>query len=217
MVVKQESSASSSSPQEAMALRNARFAPLTGRPISDEGRAVVTKLNAAITAYESRTYARKGTRAQFDKAIGAFAADLLLAQGHSTAKGWIHRSLRDESFDNGPVTRTQARAVWRGLAGLGLIRHIKGYTRFEDGGNAKVKRHTSPKMCATAALLQLCAASGVKVGSAKLHFTGGPPKDPVIVRATATYDGSRKYRGKLLRPKIPPHLRDEVARDQYVP
>ena len=34
-------SSMTTSPQEAMALRNARFAPLTGRPITDEGRAVV--------------------------------------------------------------------------------------------------------------------------------------------------------------------------------
>src|SRR5882672_8426740 len=103
-----QSSSMTSSPEEAMALRNARFASLTGRPITDEGRAVVARLGEAITRQEKRTYARKRTSTQFNRAIGAFAADLLLAQGHKTAKGWVHRSLRDESFDNGPVTRTQA-------------------------------------------------------------------------------------------------------------
>ena len=122
------------SPQEAMALRNARFAPLTGRPITDEGRAVVARLSVSITQQETRTYARRRTSAQFTRAIGAFAADLLLAQGHKTAKGWIHRSLRDESFDNGPLTRTQAKAVWKGLVALGLVRLIQGYTRFRRRG-----------------------------------------------------------------------------------
>ena len=77
---------------------NAVYAPLMGRPISDQGRAVVTRLHEAITAHERainpRKYSRGKTRAQFDKAIGAFAADLLLAQTHKKAEGWIQRSLR---------------------------------------------------------------------------------------------------------------------------
>src|SRR6266404_5085753 len=79
--------------EERTAMFNAVHAPLMGRPISDQGRAVVARLREAITAHESATghrkYARGKTKPQFDKAIGAFAADLLLAQAHKKAKGWI--------------------------------------------------------------------------------------------------------------------------------
>jgi hypothetical protein len=89
-------------------------------------------------------------------------------------------------FDNGPVTRTQAKAVWKGLVALGLVRLIQGYTRFSAHGRGNVQVYVSPKLCATPALLDICEACGVKAGTAKLHFTAGPPKDPVIVKATAT-------------------------------
>jgi hypothetical protein len=191
-------------------MRNARFAGLAGRPISDEGRAVVEQLGEAIMEQEKRKYARRSTSAQFHKAIGAFTADLLLAQGHKSAKGWIHRSLRDESFDNGSVTRTQGKAVWKGLLAAGFIRHVQGYTRFGEHGHGNVQLYVSPKLCATAALLQVCEDCGVKAGDAKLHFTSGPPKDPVIVKATSTYENGRKFRGKVLRSKIPVLLQDEV-------
>src|SRR5436190_23213050 len=105
--------------EEKTAMFNAVYAPLMGRPVSDQGRAVVKRLHEAITAHEHtaghRKYERGKTKVQFNKAIGAFAADLLLAQNHKKAKGWIQRSLRDEAFDNGPVTRTQGRAVGNGL------------------------------------------------------------------------------------------------------
>jgi hypothetical protein len=56
------------------------YAPLMGRPISDEGRAVVVRLHEAITTHERaaglRKYERGKTSPQFKKAIGAFAADL---------------------------------------------------------------------------------------------------------------------------------------------
>ena len=193
-----------------MALRNARYAALTGQPISDEGRALVAHLGDVITALENRKYARGRTAPQFIKAVGAFTADLLLAQGHKTAKGWIHRSLRDESFDNGPVTRTQAKAVWKGLLALGLIRHLQGYARFGKHGRGNVELFISPKLCATDALLEISEACGVEPDNVELHFTSGPPKDPVVVKATSTYENGRKFRGKVLRPKIPARLQDEV-------
>jgi hypothetical protein len=114
-----KSRATGASLEERTAMFNAVHAPLMGKPISDQGRAVVTRLHEAITAHERtaglRKYARGKTSAQFNKAIGAFAADLLLAQTHKRGEGWIQRSLRDESFDKGPVTRTQGRAVVDGV------------------------------------------------------------------------------------------------------
>jgi hypothetical protein len=204
---------STATPEETRAMINAVYAPLTGRPVSDQGRALVARLHELIEQHElshstkRRKYKRRKTNAQFDKAIGAFAADLLLAQRQAKAKGWVYRSLRDESYDGGPVSRTQGKAVVKGLSGLKLIRHVAGYPRLGAFG---VERYVSPKLCATRDLLQLCEECGVEVGSFEKHFTGGPPKDLVVVRGAAKYNDDRKFKGKVLRVDVPAQLRDEV-------
>ena len=163
-----KSTAVEASLEERTAMYSAVYAPLMGRPVSDQGRAVVTRLHEAITTHEHtsglRKYARGKTNAQFDKAIGAFAADLLLAQTHKKAKGWIQRSLRVESFDNGSVTRTQGLAVIGGLVALGLMRHVKGYAEMCAFG---VLRYISPKLRATPAMLKLAEECGVEEGKAE--------------------------------------------------
>jgi hypothetical protein len=190
---------------------SAVYAPLTGGPVSDQGRAVVTRLREAITIHEReaglRKYARGKKTAQFDKAIGAFAADLLLAQTHKKAKGWIQRSLRGESFDSGPVTRTQGRSVVDGLVALGLMSHVQGYAKMSAFG---VLEYISPKLSATPAMLKLAEDCGVEGGKAGEHFALGAPKDLVIVKGASTYDGHTKIKGKVLKVDAPPHLRSDV-------
>jgi hypothetical protein len=206
-----KSKATGASLEERTAMFDAVYAPLMGRPVSDQGRAVVTRLHEAITAHERtvglRKYARGKTQAQFEKAIGAFAADLLLAQNHKKAKGWIQRSLRHESFDNGPVTRTQGRAVVHGLVALELMRRVDGYAEMTAFG---VARYVSPKMRAEPAMLKLAKECGVDADKAKQHFVKGPPKDLIVVRGASVYDGHKKIKGKVLKVKAPEHLWNEM-------
>jgi hypothetical protein len=198
--------------EERTAMFNAVQASLMGRPVSDQGRAVVTRLHKAITTHERtaglRKYDRGKTSPQFDKAIGAFAADLLLAQTHKKSEGWIQRSLRDESFDNGPVTRTQGRAVVNGLVALGLIRRVDGYAQMTGFG---VGRYISPKLRAEPAMLKLAKECGVDADKPEQHFTKGPPKDLVVVRGASVYDGYKKLKGKVLKVDVPTHLWDEIG------
>jgi hypothetical protein len=206
-----KSKATGASLEERTAMFDAVYAPLTGGPISDQGRAVVARLHDAITAHERtvnpRKYARGKTSAQFNKAIGAFAADLLLAQNHKKAKGWVQRSLRVESFDNGPVTRTQARAVVDGLIALGLMHHVKGYPEMTAFGPS---RYVSPKLRAEPALLKFAKECGVDADKAEEHFTKGPPKHLVVVRGASVYDGYKKLKGKVLKVKAPERLWNEM-------
>jgi hypothetical protein len=196
---------------ERTAMSNAVHAPLMGGPVSDQGRAVVTRLHEAITAHERnaglRKYERGKTTAQFAKAVGAFAADLLLAQNHKKAHGWVQRSLRDESFDKGPVTRTQGRAVVNGLVALGLVRHVDGYANMTAFGPS---HYVSPKLRAQPSMLKLAKECGVTVDEAEQHFVKGPPKDLVIVRGASAYDGYKKIKGKVLKVGVPQHLSNEV-------
>jgi len=179
--------------------------------VSDQGRAVVTRLHEAITVHERaaglRKYERGKTSAQFDKAIGAFAADLLLAQTHEKAHGWIQRSLRPESFDNGPVTRTQGLAVVEGLVALGLMLHVKGYAEVGPFG---VGQLIAPKLCATPMMLKLAKECGVDADNVEQHFTKGPPKDLVVVRGASVYDGYKKLKGKVLKVDAPEQLWNEM-------
>ena len=208
-----KSKATGASLEERTAMHNAGYAPLMGGPVSDQGRALVSRLHDAITAYERtaklRKYERGKTSAKFDKAIGAFAADLLLAHDPKKAKGngWIQRSLRDEAFDNGPVSRTQARAVVKGLSALGLMRHVKGYPEMTAFGAG---RYISPKLCAEPAMLTLASECGIEANKAERHFSKGPPKDLVVVKGASVYDGYKKIKGKLLKFDVPSHLWDEM-------
>jgi hypothetical protein len=201
-------------PIDTTAMLNAVYAPLTGGPSSEQGRLVVTRLCAAIEEYERahkpRKYARRGTSAQFEKAVGAFVADLLFAQDHPSAQGWVYRSLRPQSFDNsGLVTRTQADAVVTGLPALGMMQHVPGYARFNDFGG---KTHVAPKLLATAALLELCTQCGVEVAHAKEHFVRGGPTALVVVRAATEgkRNGAKKSKGAMLKIEIPHQLSEEM-------
>jgi hypothetical protein len=206
-----KSKATGASLEERTAMFDAVYAPLMGRPVSDQGRAVVARLYEAITAHERavnpRKYARGKTRAQFEKAIGAFAADLLLAQTHKKAEGWIQRSLRPASFDNGPVTRTQGLAVVEGLVALRLMRHVGGYAHMTGFGPS---HYVSPKLRAEPEMLKLAKECGVDANKAEQHFTKGPPKDLVVVRGASVYDGYKKLKGKVLKVDAPALLWDEI-------
>jgi hypothetical protein len=206
-----KSKATGASLEERTAMFDAVYAPLMGRPVSDQGRAVVARLYEAITAHERavnpRKYARGKTRALFEKAIGAFAADLLLAQTHKKAEGWIQRSLRPVSFDNGPVTRTQGLAVVEGLVALGLMRHVGGYAHMTGFGPS---HYVSPKLRAEPEMLKLAKECGVDADKAKQHFTKGPPKDLVVVKGASVYDGYKKLKGKALKVKAPERLWNEI-------
>lgn len=191
---------------------DAVYAPLTGGPISDQGRAVVARLHEAITIHEQaskpRKYKRGKTDAKFVKAIGAFASDLLRAKTHGKALGWVYRSLRDGSFANGLVTRTQAHSVIDALKALGLMEHNKGYAKMTGfGPSGEV---VSPKLRATSALLKLAEECGVEYGKADEHFDAGAPGHLIVVRGASTYDGYTKIKGKLLRVEVPKHLSDEI-------
>lgn len=203
---------------EKTAMHNAVYAPLMGWPVSDQGRAVVASLHEAITAHERavnpRKYSRGKTKPQFDKAIGAFAADLLLAQAHKKAKGWVQRSLRPVSFDNGPVTRTQGLAVVEGLVALGLVRRVNGYAHMTGFGPS---HFVSPKLRAEPAMLKLAQECGVEAAKAEEHFAKGPPKDLVIVRGASVYDGYKKIKGKVLNVDVPQRLWEESTGAERLP
>ena len=76
--------------------------PPMGGPVSDQGHAVVARLHEAIAAHERtaglRKYEPGKTSAQFDKAIGAFAADLLFAQSHKKPRAGYSGPCETRSF-----------------------------------------------------------------------------------------------------------------------
>ena len=105
-------------------LRDASYATLRGRAVTQAACALVDELSARITARElqtgKRSYNRHGQRQQaFRDAVAAFAADLLIAQMPSSPSVWVHRSMDAAAFTGAPpeLSRCTQRSAW--LARIG--------------------------------------------------------------------------------------------------
>ena len=189
--------------------------------MSDAGRRLVNRICDAVEERERSVQVRKyargpNMRIKFEKAIGAFVADVLRARQSARADGWLSRSLRNDSFPaGGEFSWTTANHAVQGLQQLGLLEVVKGYTAFgtpsTPGLRKAISRHVPSKLRACPALIALATECGVPVDRANLHFTAGPPKDPVVVRATSTWDGYTKIRGTVMRTlPVPERITAEV-------
>jgi hypothetical protein len=111
----------------ARALQGATFATLRGRAITQEAKALVGDLCEQVTAYEIarevRKNQRKSTGAKFQQAVGAFLADLLLAQTGDKPRLWVFRALHAEAFTGEPFGFRMFSPLVRALEGLGFIEH----------------------------------------------------------------------------------------------
>ena len=117
-------------------MATAPHAALTGGPVSDAGRRLVNRICDAVEERERSVQVRKyargpNMRIKFEKAIGAFVADVLRVRQSARADGWLSRSLRNDSFPaGGEFSWTTANHAVQGLQQLGLLEVVKGYTAF---------------------------------------------------------------------------------------
>jgi hypothetical protein len=91
-----EVAAAKTSPELADELRFAPLANLKGRTISASAAALVAHLASAYprtTKTAKRSNRPRKLEPQIHAAIGAFLADLLMAQGNEDGGGWLRRSL----------------------------------------------------------------------------------------------------------------------------
>src|SRR4029077_1229739 len=96
-----EFGASKTSSELADELRSAPLANLKGRATSASAAALVSHLSNAYprtTKSATRSNKPRKLEPQFHAAIGAFLADLLMAQGNEEGGGWLRLSLAKNGF-----------------------------------------------------------------------------------------------------------------------
>jgi hypothetical protein len=202
----------------AQALRDARFASLQGCPKSKAATALVEAVFNQVAAYENEhaTYQHK-PGSPVHAAVGAFLADLLVAQSETSPSPWVHRALHAQGFTGGPIGHRGFTRSLAALKGLRLVEHAEGFAEitrsafevtegYQVVGKAvapSVTNRWASRFRATDALLQLAERRRVRVQSSHKHFAFQYelPKRPLQKRMTNAKDNyySRKQvRGRLM-------------------
>jgi hypothetical protein len=184
----------------AKALQDATFASLQGSAKSKAANKLVATLCARLAAYEIEhdTHQHKPGSA-VEKAIGAFLADLLVAQSDERPSAWVHRSLHAKRFSGGPVGYKVFKRVLDALMSLGLAEQADGFTEFSNSPfGSSVSQRWAARFRATPAMLELAARHRVPPQSAEKHFTFQYelPKAPLQKREAKT---SNPYTRKEVR------------------
>ena len=169
-----EVAAAKTSPELADELRFAPLANLKGRTISASAAALVSHLAAAYprtTKNATRSNKPRKLEPQVHAAIGAFLADLLMAQGNEDGTGWLRLSLDKKGFKKpAPVSYRMfdgLRASWK-AAGL-IVEHAgyPGQLGFDSPGPFVGKM---TRFRATPKLLKVSKDHGVLVSEVQDHF-----------------------------------------------
>jgi hypothetical protein len=173
-VIDREAASAKTSPELADELRFAPLANLKGRAISASAAGLVLHLADAYprtTKNAKRSNRPRKLESQVHAAIGAFLAEILMAQGNEEGGGWLRLSLAKNDFKK-PATVSYRtfdglRTSWKAA---GLIAEHSGYPGklgFENPG-PRVGRMT--RFRATPKLLKISEDHGVRVQEAQDHF-----------------------------------------------
>ena len=126
-----EVTAAKTSPELADELRFAPLANLKGRAISAPAAALVSYLAGAYprsTKNATRSNKPRKLEPQVHAAIGAFLADLLMAQGNEDGAGWLRLSLDKKDFKKpSPVSYRMFDGLRTSWKVAGLITEHAGY------------------------------------------------------------------------------------------
>jgi hypothetical protein len=184
------------------ALQAAKYAELACRAQTDEARQLVQNVFEPVVG---RLQGSRGpyadTKKKMLRVVEGFLGDLLRAAGHRTGEGWVYRPLSRSHFSKQEVSYRAFKPVLKPLEELGLIErkaHFRPLVEFDPGKPVAYRSYTS-RFRAAPKLLAFAAEHGVAVEQAKDHFgVIGGPKDLLVLRATSTWDGGEKIRGKRM-------------------
>jgi hypothetical protein len=190
---------------DAATLRDASYAGLNCRAVTDNAHALVSALYEQVTSHEKTTSKRKNARVkkadEYRKAIEGFVGDLLLAQAREKGGGWVFRSTRRESFTGEAVSYRQFKRLLDSLVHGNLIEMVKGFqprSKIGSGGTIASKSW-APRFRANQPLLKLAKQHGIQPSDAAPHFIKELPKEPLQVRARTRREGGRKIIGALIK------------------
>jgi hypothetical protein len=182
-------------------LRDATFASLEGHACTEAAQALIEAVNEQVLQQLSRSEAEgaaKTNRRKLRQAIGAFLADLLLANGK-----WVFRSLKKDGFTGAAVGARVFLPLQRALRELGLVEYQEGVNHwfggFDEGGPELVSRRWASRYRPADKLLALAGEHGISLENALDHFDHGLPKQPLQKRAANTRVRGRKVQGRILK------------------
>lgn len=185
----------------------ARYMPLDHKPHSEAAKKFCHMVAMALTQASERKYRRRDAKQrQFEAAIGAIVADLLMAISDAEADGWGYRSSRAGTFTGEHVTYRNYQDVMEPAKQHGLIEEVKGFCDWVDfddekGGKpikAKLPNSTTNRYRATKALLELTGGYGITAENVRQHFIQALPKHPIELRTASRWDFSEKIKGERM-------------------
>jgi hypothetical protein len=169
-----EATAAKTSPELADELRFAPLANLKGRATSASAVTLVSHLADAYprtTKNATRSNKPRKLEPQVHASIGAFLADLLMAQGDEESAGWLRLSLAKNDFKKpAPVSWRMfdgLRTAWKAAA---LITEHAGYPGALGFGSPGPPVGNMTRFRATPKFLKIAEDHGVLVSEAQDHF-----------------------------------------------
>jgi hypothetical protein len=197
------------------------MAELKRRAVTEEANAAVDGLCGVIADQELRNGLRKNkrgekTQAGFRRALEAFVADLLVAQGRAASEGWMWLLTHPKRFTGAEVTHKHFKSAREGLRKLGMTEEVPSlqeFSKFDGGDGPAFARGWGPRFRATRKLLEFAQGHGVFVSETGKHFVAADvPKEPLQVREASGWkiDWRVEFRGELLKEgeKLEAHLRE---------
>jgi hypothetical protein len=199
--------ATKTSPELADELRFAPLANLRGRATSASAVALVLHLADAYprtTKDATRSNKPRKLGPQIHAAIGAFLADLLMAQGNEDGGGWLRLSLDKRSFKKpNPVSYRTFDGMRTSWKAAGLIAEHAGYPGklgFDSPG-PRVGRMTRFRV--TPKLLKISEDHGVLIRDVQVHFYIEFEMPPELVQLTKPSGSTRNTpQAKIMRNEI---------------
>jgi hypothetical protein len=169
-----EAAPAKTSPEFADELRFAPLANLMGRAISSSAASLVSRLADAYprtTKTAKRSNKPRKLEPQLHAAIGAFLADLLMAQGNQDSGGWLRLSLAKNDFKKpSPVSYRMFGGLRTAWKAAGLIEERAGYSGKRGFGNPGPIVGSMTRFRATPKLLKVSKERGVLIHDVQDHF-----------------------------------------------
>ena len=161
-------------------LRAAYMADLLRRPITDEAKALVSRLMEESLEHElaighRKRKIRSTAREGYKNTVAALLADLLIAQLNLDSEGFCYRSSNRDSFKSVVAESRAYEALKRSWEELGYIDIAEGFRGTDDFDGASYHPDTpsyrwAARIRGTEKLLCICADYGVTPENAHLYF-----------------------------------------------
>jgi hypothetical protein len=169
-----EFASAKTSPELADELRFAPLANLKGRATSAPAAALVLHLADAYprtTKKATRSNKPRTLEPQVHAAIGAFLADLLMAQGNEDGGGWLRLSLDKQRFKKpNPVSYRMLDGLRSSWKAAGLIEEHAGYPGSLGFGNPGPMVGRMTRFRGTPKILKIAKDHGVLIQDVLDHF-----------------------------------------------